>query len=117
MQNVKGTAFFLAPLNSGPPKTPHVYVEVAPANPTSIKDMTDTYSIFKYTKTDAVVDGVSAQKYTTIVPSSEGVLHSIAYVFVAKGNIYLIQLGYKQQATDTQLENEFSQIVTTFSAH
>jgi len=117
MQIIKGTAFYLAPPHSGPPKTPHVYIEVAPANPTSISDMTDAFIVFKYTKTTTMVDGVDAQRYSTIVPSSEGVLHSIAYIFVVKGNIYLIKLGYKQQATDSQLENEFVQIVTTFAAH
>lgn len=117
MQNVNGTAFYLAPLDSGPPKTPHVYVEVAPANTNSISDMTAAFTVFKYTKANAVVDGIQAQKYTTVVSSSEGTLHSIAYVFIGKGNIYLIKLGYKQQATDIQLENEFSQIVTTLTLH
>lgn len=116
MQNVNGTAFLLQPPNPDPSKTPHVYVEIAPANTNSIRDMTDAFHVFKYTETNTVVDGVNAQKYFEIVPSSEGVLHSIAYVFIVKGNIYLIKLGYKQQEVDSQLESQFTQIVTTFSA-
>ncbi len=115
MSDINGTEFFLQPPAAAPPKTPHVIIEVAPATLTAVSDITDPFTIFKYAKTNTVVNGVTAQKFTTIVPSSEGVLHSIAYIFEANGKIYLIALGYKQEATDTELENEFLQIVTDFT--
>ena len=114
MSNIQGTELFLQPPNAAEPKTPHVIIEVAAANPTSLSDMTDPFTIFHYTKTDAVVSGMHVQKYTNVVHAAEGVLHSTAYVFEAKGNIYLIELGYKQQQSDPQLENDFLQILTSF---
>lgn len=117
MQDLNGTIFFLAPADSAPPKTPHVYVEVAQENDASINAMTQAFHVFNYKQTKVVVDGVQAQKYTEIVNSSEGTLHSTAYVFAVKGNLYLLELGYKQQAEDSQLEDEFTNIVTTFSTH
>lgn len=117
MTNVNGTAYFLQPSVTNLQKSTHAFVEVAPANPSSINDMTDAFTTFKYTETDTAVNGIKAQKYTNVVPSSEGVLHSIAYVFISKNNIYLIKLGYKQNTTDSQLEDEFRQIVNTFAVN
>jgi hypothetical protein len=117
MANIPGgTELFLQPPNPFPPKTPNVTIEVASDNPTNMSDMTDAFRVFKYAKSAALVDGVTAQKYTTTVDASEGVLHSTAYVFEVKGKIYLIALGYKQQSVDLQLESEFNQIITSFKA-
>jgi hypothetical protein len=115
MTNVKGTAFYLQPSNSEPPETPHVIIEVAAANQKNMKTMTDAFTIFKYKKTSTIIDGINALTYTTIVPSSEGVLHSVAYVLTAKGNIYLFKLGYKQKTTDITIEDDFNRIVSTFT--
>lgn len=117
MTNINGTAYFLQPSVTNIQKSTHVFVEVAPANPSSINDMTNAFTTFKYTEADTTVNGIKAQKYTNVVPSSEGVLHSIAYVFISKNNIYLIKLGYKQNITDSQLEDEFTQIVNTVAVN
>jgi hypothetical protein len=109
-----GAEFFLQPPDAAPPETPFVVIDVAPATETAISKLTDSFTIFKYAKTTSTVNGFSAQKFTNVVHASEGVFHSTAYVFQAKGNIYLISLGYKQETPDTELEGEFGQIVATF---
>jgi hypothetical protein len=114
--DTNGTEYFLQPPDAAPPKTPHVTIDVAPAIQSAISTLTAPFSVFHYSETSTTVDGITAEEYTTIVPASEGVLHSIAYVFQTDNNIYVISLGYKQQATDTELENQFGKIVNTINA-
>jgi|SRR5579872_1549947 len=113
--DTSGKEFFLLPPDAAPPESPNIIIDVAPATQTAVSKLTDPFTIFNYTKADVTVDGLSAEKYTTIVHASEGVLHSTAYVFQAKGNIYLIVLEYKQDTPDTELENEFGQILNTIT--
>ncbi|HSX09073.1 MAG TPA: PsbP-related protein [Candidatus Saccharimonadales bacterium] len=108
-----GTELFIQPPNAIPPKTPNVTIEVATDNPTNVSHMTDAFRIFNYEKEETIIGGVNAWKYTKVVSASEGVLHSTAYVFESKGKVYLIALGYKQQAPDPQLESEFNHIVNS----
>lgn len=111
-----GSELFLLPPDAAPPESPNVIIDVAPATQDAISRLTDSFIIFKYTKTDATVAGFPAEKYTTVVHASEGVLHSIGYVFQAKGNIYVILLEYKQETADIQLESQVARIVTTFTS-
>ena len=115
--DINGVEFFLQPPDAAPPETPHVTIDVAPKTQAAIDRLTAPFIIFQYTKNSSVVNGIPTQKYTNIVHSSEGVLHATAYVFQGKGNVYLVSLGYKQDVPDTQLENEFSTILSTFTLH
>ena len=113
--DINGTEFFLQPPHAAPPETPYVLIDEASATQTAESKLTDPFIIFKYKRTDATVNGISTQKYTNVVHAAEGVFHSTAYVFETKGHVYLITVGYKQEVPDTELENEFSQIVSNFT--
>lgn len=109
-----GSVVYLQPPNANPIINPHVVVKVVPTTQKAISTTNLVYTLLNYQKTDTTVDGVAAQKYTAVLQSVHGPLHSIAYVFQKSGNIYLVELGYTQKNTDLQLEGEFSQIVNKF---
>jgi len=112
-----GEVYYLQPPNADPIVNPHVLLKITPATQKEITTMNLVYTLLKYQKMNIMVSGVSAQKYVDVLPGTHGIFHSIAYVFIAKGNIYLLELGYTQKATDPQLENEFTQIVNNFSTN
>ncbi|MGH7203638.1 MAG: hypothetical protein ACREHC_04310 [Candidatus Levyibacteriota bacterium] len=117
MSNKKGTIFLLQPGNPSPQTNPHITVEVVDANLSSIGDLTSEFGIFGYKKTKQIISGNTATKYQRPLPTPQGTLHSTAYIYEKNGTIYLFKLGYKQDAIDQQLEDEFTQIATNFSAH
>ena len=110
----RGEVVYLQPQNADSTVKPHVLLKITDATQINTERMNISYALLKYQKTNEVVGGVSAQKYTAILPGVHGPFHSIAYVFSAKGNLYLLELGYTQKATDPELENEFVQIVSNF---
>ncbi|MGI8419176.1 MAG: hypothetical protein ACR2LN_00870 [Candidatus Levyibacteriota bacterium] len=117
MSNHKGTIFLLQPENPSSQTNPHITVEVVDANLSSIGDLTSEFGIFGYKKTKEIIGGNTATKYQRPIPTPQGTLHSTAYIYEKSGTIYLFKLGYKQDIVDQQLEDEFTQIATNFSAH
>lgn len=112
-----GEVFYLQPPHADPEVNPHVILQITDASPANIYRMNLAYVLLKYQKSTVTINGTSAQKYNQILPSVHGPFHSIAYVFIAKGSLYLLELGYTQIKTDPQLENEFTQIVNNFTLH
>jgi hypothetical protein len=110
-----GEVYYLQPPHADPTVIPHVILQISDASTENIDRMALVYLILKYHKETVNISGTVAQKYTAILPSVHGPFHSIAYVFTAKGNIYLLELGYTQKNTDSQLEYEFTQIVNNFT--
>ena len=109
-----GTILVLQPSNVNPQVYPYVTIETADAKLLPLSTMTQGFTVFDYMKTNTTVAGVTAQKYSTVIVTNEGTLHSIAYVFTSNGKNYMIKLGYKQNATDQELESQFMQIVDNF---
>ncbi|HSX09264.1 MAG TPA: hypothetical protein VLF93_03865, partial [Candidatus Saccharimonadales bacterium] len=109
-----GQVVYLQPPTANPSIKPHVLIKVTPATAKAVAANNEVYVILKYKKTEEEVNGTPAQKYSNVLQSEHGPLHSIAYVFQKNGNLYLVELGYTQTAADPQLENEFNQLVTSF---
>ena len=112
-----GEVFYLQPPHADPAVNPHVILQVTSASQANIYRMNLAYVLLKYQKSTVTVNGTEAQKYNQILPSVHGPFHSVAYVFIAKGSLYLLELGYTQIRTDPELENEFTQIVNSFTLH
>lgn len=117
MTDKTGTVYLLQPQDSSLPSHPHMTVEVVDAKLKSIADMSPEFAVFGYKKTTETLNGTTATKYQRTIPSSEGTLHSTAYLYQKNGTIYLFKLGYKQDAVDSELENEFAQVAGAFSIH
>ena len=114
-RDINGTEFLLEPPDQAQSESPHVTIDAAPATQKATSKLLDPFTNFHYEKTESSVHGFQAQKFTRIGHAGEGSLHATAYFFRANGNIYLIALEDKQEAPDTQLENDFNQIVKTFT--
>ncbi len=93
----------------------HIVVQIVDEKQIPLSHVTAGYVILKYQKREiALPSGITADKYSLVYPASEGILHSIAYVYVVNGTIYHFKLGYTGEAANPQLESAFSQLVTSF---
>lgn len=115
LSNNEGTVVIFQPqtVNSGHYAT--INVEVVNAQDTSIGTLTHLFDILHYTKTNTTVAGITAMKYTAVLPTQKGDLHSIAYIFQQNEKIYTLKLEYIQSNINEQLEGQFYQLLNSFS--
>ena len=111
---ITGTSLILQPLDVNQSLNPYIVIEAADANLLPLSTMLQEFRITRYKETNVSVAGVPAQKYSTVLVSNEGSIHSTSYIFTAHGKNYMIKLGYKQKAVDPELENQFMYIVNNF---
>ena len=92
-----------------------ISIEVLKTQTTSISTITHIFTTLHYTQTRSAVGGVDALKYAAVIPTQNGNLHSIAYVFQQNEKIYSLKLEYIQADTNTQIEGQFYQLLNSFS--
>jgi hypothetical protein len=80
-----------------------------------ISTLTTTFAGLHYTDTPTVVAGITAQKYSAILQTPNGNLHSIAYVFENNEKIYYLKLEYIQPIVNEELETQFNQLINSFT--
>ena len=91
-----------------------ISIEVLNAQITSIESVQNLFKALNYTKTTTTVDGITADKYSAVLPTQDGSLHSIVYVFQQNEKIYSLKLEYISSNTNVQLEGKFYQLVSSF---
>lgn len=117
LSNNEGNVVIFQPQAANLEQYTTISVEVLNTQTTSIDTLTHLFTILHYTETNSIVAGVAALKYTAVLPTQNGDLHSMAYIFQRNGKIYTVKLEYIQQNTNEQLEGQFYQLVSSFSPH
>src|SRR6185437_5196838 len=92
-----------------------ISIEVLNGQLTSIDSMAHLFKALNYTQTTNTVAGLTAEKYIAVLPSPDGDLHSIVYLFQQDEKIYSLKLEYVQNDANLQLEGQFYQIINSFS--
>lgn len=115
LNDMNGSLMVLQPKISKIGTNPHIAVQVTDAGPSSIASMEAGFAVLKYKKESAIVSGTSADQFTGTLPSPQGLLHNIAFIFESKNRLFLIKLSYTQHQQDPQLEEQFKRIASTFT--
>ena len=115
LSNSSGTVLDLQPSGINSDSYSTITVEVLNAQTTSINTLTRIFTLLHYTETNTAIAGVTALKYTAVLPTQNGDLHSMAYIFQHNEKIYTVKLEYIQTNTNEQLEDQFSQLLNSFS--
>lgn len=116
LTNNEGTVVHIQPATDSGTSS-NITIEVLNAQLTSIDTITRVFRTLGYTQTTNNVGGNPAQKYIGTLPTQNGNLHTIAYVFQQNEKIYYLKLEYLQPSNNEQLEIQFDQIVSSFVLH
>lgn len=115
LSNNDGTVLDIQPSGTNSDSYATVTIEVLREQGTSIGTLTHIFTILHYAETNTTVAGVTALKYTAVLSTQNGDLHSTAYIFQQNEKIYSLKLEYIQPTVNEELENQFNQLVSTFS--
>ncbi|HSX09805.1 MAG TPA: PsbP-related protein [Candidatus Saccharimonadales bacterium] len=110
----QGTVMTLLPQKENSGQFSTITIEVLNSELTTIESVSNLFEALNYAKTTTTVAGISAEKYTAVLPTQDGSLHSIAYVFQQNEKIYSLKLEYINSNTNVQLEGKFYQLVSSF---
>lgn len=115
LNNNSDTLLRIQPSGTNADSYSTVTIEVLNAQTSSITALTSILRTLKYTETNSEVAGLAAQRYTAVLPAKNGNLHSTIYIFQKNEKIYSLKLEYIQSTSNYQLENQFDQLVNSFS--
>ncbi|HSX09719.1 MAG TPA: hypothetical protein VLF93_06190 [Candidatus Saccharimonadales bacterium] len=115
LQKFPHEIYLLQPKNVQNSTNSHIVIQVADEKQITMAQITAGYTVFKYKKsTLRMKSGITMDRYSLVYPSTEGYLHSIAYVYESNGKIYNFKLSYTGQAGNPQLEGSFVELVNAF---
>lgn len=115
LDNNAGILFHIKPSTQNSGDFTDISIEIFNAQVTPITNVTNVFKLANYTQTTSQVAGVTAQKYAGVIQAPTGNLHTIAYVFEKDNKIYFLKLEYTRPSIDESLEDQFAQIVSSFS--
>ena len=111
----EGTVLTIQPSDAPSGEFTNISVEVLNGQTTSVETLTNVFRNLHYHETTSTVNGITAQNYSATLQSPNGLLHSIAYIFKQNNKIYFLKLEYIQPSANEQLEDQFNQIVNSFT--
>lgn len=93
----------------------HIEMQVYDAKNVPLGRISEGFTGLGYTKSAVTIGEINAQKFSdSITATTSASLHTSAVIFANKGKTFKIQLDYTAQGQDSQIENTYNQIVSTF---
>lgn len=93
---------------------PNLEIQSTPVAVAPIANMEQLFTTFKFAKTTVKLSGADADKFSGTIPLTPP-LQETAYVFAAQGKSYLIKYDYISSTVDKSQEDQFQQIISTFT--
>lgn len=115
--NTEGSMIEFQPRALSSDESPHVAVEINDAKDVSLASTSAGLSFLGFKKGITTIGKIPGERFSGTVTLSDKVLHNTIYLFSYNNQTYMIKLSYQGSGYDTQLEQEFTQFVNSFTAN